>query len=88
MTVTVTDFFDVWGNARDGWEVNNQCHDDYTVRKFNIYNRAAVLRFLKRIKFIKKTVRLASITWECTDRGYFLDQSSNGCPVCEVRIAE
>lgn len=24
-TYTVTNYFDVWGNAKDGWEVNNQC---------------------------------------------------------------
>ena len=24
-TWTVTNYFDVWGNAEDGWEVNNQC---------------------------------------------------------------
>lgn len=88
MTVTVTNYFDVWGNAREGWEVNNQCHDEYKVRKFDIYSRKAVLRFLKRINFLKKTVRLASIRWEETDSGYFLDAASNGCPVCEVRIAE
>ena len=88
MIVTVTNFFDVWGNARDGWEVNNQCHADYKVRKFDIHNRAAVLRFLKRIQFLGKAVRLASITWEETDRGYYLEAASNGCPICEVRVEE
>lgn len=24
-TWTLIDYFDVWGNAEDGWEVNNQC---------------------------------------------------------------
>ena len=24
-TWTIIDYFDVWGNAEDGWEVNNQC---------------------------------------------------------------
>lgn len=26
-TWTVINYFDVWGNAKDGWEVNNQCKE-------------------------------------------------------------
>ena len=24
------DYFDVWGNAKDGWEINNQCVEEGT----------------------------------------------------------
>ena len=32
MKVLVTDFFDVWGNSKDGWEVNNLCRNVYNTR--------------------------------------------------------
>ena len=83
--IRVTNYFDVWGNKKDGWEVNNLCHDDYSVRSnFDIWNKKAVLRFLKRIDFLNKTVRMASLDWEATNRGFIIDQHSDGCPVCSV----
>ena len=85
MYLEVTDFFDVWGNKKDGWEVNNQCHDYYKVRKMEL-TRKSVLRFLKRIDFIKKTVRIDSIKWEEMDSGYILN-TREYCPVCIIEIA-
>lgn len=84
MKISVTNYFDVWGNKKDGWEVNNWCADEYTVRKFDIFDKQAVLRFLKRIDFLLPSVRVKSLTWEDTDRGWIIDQASDGCPVCFV----
>ena len=53
MKVLVTDFFDVWGNSHDGWEVNNQCHDVYNTR-FKLDSRKSCLKFLKSIDYLKK----------------------------------
>ena len=57
MKIRITNYFDVWGNAKDGWEVNNLCHDEYTVRKVDLYNKKALLRLLKRLNYLKKNVR-------------------------------
>ena len=85
--ITVTNYFDVWGNAKEGWEVNNCCHDEYEYRG-KLESRKDCLKFLKKIDFLKKTVRIASIQWEETGRGWILDQASNGCPVCMVEITD
>ena len=83
--VIVTNFFDVWGNKKEGWEVNNLCHDEYYTRS-PLENKDQVLRFLKKINFLKKSVRKNSIDWEDYDQGYYLNQRSDYCPVCGVEI--
>ena len=84
MKILVTNYFDVWGNKKEGWEVNNCCHDVYNVRRFDPYNKAATLRFLKRIDFLKKSVRLASLSIEEAENALYISQSRDGCPVCAV----
>jgi len=88
MKIEFVDFWDVWGNPKDGWEVNNLSRNEYTSRKFDIWNRKKVLKWLKRIKYLKKTVREKSIEWKETDEGYILYQANNGLPLCEIRLLE
>ena len=87
MKVLVTDFFDVWGNSKDGWEVNNQCHDVYNTR-FKLDSRKSCLKFLKSIDYLKKSVREASIYWEDMENGYILYQSKDFMPICSVEYGE
>lgn len=68
MYLEVIHQFDVWGNAKDGYEVNNQCRVGYikTLGKnaADWPSKAAILRALKRLDLVKKTVRLSSIEWD------------------------
>jgi ribosomal protein L31 len=84
--VCVTNYFDVWGNKKEGFEVNNQCHDYYTT-KSKLETRKQILQFLKRINFLKKSVRENSIRWEDTESGAYLNDR-NWMPICEVRIVD
>ena len=88
MKIELTDYYDVWGSERDGWEVNNLSRNGYTSQKFDIWNRKKVLKFLKKIGYLKKTVRENSMIWEETDCGFFLYQSCNYLPLCEIRLLE
>ena len=88
MKVLVTDFFDVWGNAKEGWEVNNQCRTVYNTR-YKLHSRKSCLKFLKSINYLKKSVREASIYWEeDMENGYILYQAKDLMPVCSVEYGE
>lgn len=87
MKVLVTDFFDVWGNKKDGWEVNNLCHNVYNTR-YKLDSRKSCLKFLKSIDYLKKSVREASIYWDYMDNGYILYQAKDGMPLCTVEYGE
>ena len=45
-------YFDVWGNEKDGWEVNNQCveFDDLYLAE-DVTNKE-ILTYLKQIEFL------------------------------------
>ena len=87
MKVLVTDFFDVWGNSKDGWEVNNQCRTVYNTR-YKLDNRKSCLKFLKSIEYLNLYVKEASIYWEYMDDGYILYQSKDLMPICSVEFGE
>ena len=55
MKVLVTDFFDVWGSEKEGWEVNNLCRTIYNTR-YKLNSRKSCLKFLKSINYLKKSV--------------------------------
>ena len=51
-TFTLINFFDVWGNKRDGWEVNNQCieFDDLIIS--DDATDKQIISYLKEIGFL------------------------------------
>jgi hypothetical protein len=65
-------YFDVWGNARDGFEVNNLCEE--AVLFFSACpDKREILAKLKEIGFLKKSVRMASIIDTGTGDADFID---------------
>jgi len=81
------DYFDVWGNEEDGWEVNDQAvveekiwiSDDTTEEELFNYLKDTVGYFNKNTKFSD-----VEIQWYDPD---FIEifQASDGCPVCSLR---
>ena len=91
----IVNYFDVWGNARDGWEVNNQCRESRHIfldmnaeggeLKLNIQNE------LKRINFFHARVRRTqwTIDWNCSDDSCLeIEQVKDGCPICRLEAAQ
>lgn len=58
-----TNYFDVWGNKKDGWEVNNQCIEWDDVWTKDLDNRT-LLKILKDTGFLQKHVRINQIDFE------------------------
>lgn len=51
-TYDLIDYFDVWGNEEDGWEVNNQCKVDEITISDDVTDEE-ILKYLKDIGYLK-----------------------------------
>ena len=82
---TLVNYFDVWGNEDDGWEVNNLCNERENLRLSNNATQADVLALLKGVGFIQESVTLEEITFSIWDRDMIeLEQASDGRPICRL----
>lgn len=79
---TVINYFDVWGNEKDGWEVNNQCLESKTLELPEDFNNADLLKELKAKGFIKKHCRLNMLNFEQLGfESIEISERRNGMPI-------
>ena len=81
---TLVDYFDVWGNEEDGYEVNDLAREEGFFLPKNYTNAQAIacLRgsgYLNN-KATEKTVEVEDLP----DLGIELVSSENGCPICRL----
>ena len=64
-TFTLINYFDVWGNAKDGWEVNNQCIEADDLVITDDASPKEICEGLKRINMLATSDmrRLEVINW-------------------------
>lgn len=84
MKIVVTDYFDVWGNRKDGWEVNNLSHSEYNSKINSIYDKKSLLRWLKRIGIMRKHVRTTQLIFDELDNGYEISEKKTLMPLLRV----
>ncbi len=87
MKVLVSDFFIMWDNSKEDFEIIYKNRTTYNTR-YKLNSRKSCLKFLKSIDYLKKSVREASIYWEYMDNGYILYQSKDLMPICSVQYGE
>lgn len=46
------DYFDVWGNAKDGWEVNNLCVVEENIWLDDSVTNKEILKYLEEIGYL------------------------------------
>lgn len=64
---SLVDYFDVVGNEENGWEVNNLAVVEEEIYLDEEISEAELLKFLKRIGWMKKHVRLNMVEFEWSD---------------------
>lgn len=84
VTVELTNHFDVWGNPKDGWEVNNQCIE-WRDGVMEDWSRESVMKLLKAKGFFAKHIRQNQIDWEEGDDCWILSQRKDGMPICMLQ---
>lgn len=82
--------YDVWGNARDGFEVNDRfrCGTVTIKCKATVYNQGTSQEFISFDPTDRQLSRAAGVhgvEWEgITDEGFHATAKSNGKPICEL----
>lgn len=79
----IVNYFDVWGNSKDGYEVNNMCEEGVITLHMNATNED-VLKALKKFGFLKKHVRMNMIQFEGAYMDIWEINDSKGKPICRV----
>lgn len=80
MRYEVINHFDVWGNVKDGWEVNNQCTEGFVELPKGKDTELEVLKALKKMDMIRKTVRRNSCNIYTDGTNWYIEEK-NGKPV-------
>lgn len=82
--------YDVWGNARDGFEVNDRFkRGTVTIRcKATTHNAGTPHEFVSYDPTDRQLSRVAGVSkveWDgVTDEAFYANLKSNGKPVCEL----
>lgn len=83
----IINYFDVWGNQKDGWEVNNMCSEGNIELPEN-YSHKDILKALRDASFLKKGVGLNRVIVEDLHPYYEISQKKDLMPVCRIQILE
>ena len=78
-------YFDVWGNVEDGWEVNNQCVEFDDLYLADDVSEDEVIDYLIQIDFLVPNAKeLVEIDNSYMD-GYEIIEKETGKPICGLR---
>jgi hypothetical protein len=86
--ITITSPLEVWGNAKDGWEV---IRSKYQMKQQNIafdneLDEESLLKLLKKEGLIKKTAKV-NIDWLNIDyslRAAYISEARSEYPICSI----
>ena len=79
--------YDVWGNDKDGYEINDSYVWESGV-EFNLdwNSDHDIVKFLKSIGFLAKHVKVSDLEFDGDVDYVTITRSRDACPLCEVRI--
>jgi hypothetical protein len=81
----VINYFDVWGNKTDGWEVNNQCAEGYIlVTDYTDYEE--LVGHLKAMDLLHYEVKPEELEWYNDYEIIELFDKRNGMPLFMLRL--
>ncbi len=81
--------YDVWGNARDGFDVND-CYKQGLVTikcKREVFNAGTPHEFETfnpTDRQLSRAVGCSRLSWDWQDGDYYAEDSRNGRPMCEL----
>lgn len=81
--------YEVWGNARDGFEVNNRFKTNATIDIDELDSNADIIRSLKSIGFLRRGCRFSSFEIDREpDYTLYVTQTNQAVgglyPICEL----
>jgi len=84
---TLVNYFDVWGNKKDGWEINNLCTEG-EIELPEDFTKKDIVKAIKEVGFFKPTVRMNMVEIEDLYPYYEISQKKDYMPVCRIEIQE
>lgn len=88
LTYTLIDYFDVWGNAEEGWEVNNL----QSITQIEVSEDATDLEIIKKLIDIDYLQDSARELVEISNQGdeHFLEffEKESGRPLCRLELID
>ena len=81
--------YDVWGNAKEGFDVNDAHYTGLTVELPNDATDRQIVKALKVCGYLKKTLKTKSVHIHGDDEfAIYFDDARNGKPEGELRPIE
>ena len=78
--------YDVWGNAKDGYEVNDSY---YVVRDVEFDgdwdNDRDLVKFLKEQDYLAKHVKVSNLEVDGDEFCAYINRKKDSYPICEIR---
>lgn len=85
MKYQLVDYFDVWGNQEDGWEVNNLCKVGDPIIVTDDATDLDIINYLKQINFLGDNADEESVRIEWWDEfAIELFERETDLPLCKL----
>ena len=82
---SLVDYFDVWGNEEDGWEVNNLSIEFNDLYLAPDITNEEIIDYLKNIGYFTKDVQMSDLSI-CDDGDMIeIEKADNGMPLCRLQ---
>ena len=86
LQATLINYFDVWGNQEDGYEVNNLCKEG-TVELNEDFTNADLLLELQDVGFLNEHATVEKVEFEdLGDFGVEFFVKETGCPIGRIEF--
>jgi hypothetical protein len=81
----VIDHWDVWGNKKDGYEVNDSSRLKEALSVKSLDDKD-IIKALKDYGYFKKTLKMAHFDIQGDDTCIKIDRAKDGCPYCTLYL--
>ena len=85
-TWSLYDYFDVWGNAEDGWDVNDVSKEFDDLYIDPSATNEDIVDYLKSIGYFANDVQMSDL--EILDNGDMIEfnKADDGMPICRLQL--
>jgi hypothetical protein len=80
--------YDVWGNLKDGYEVNQAFCTSHYIDVDDTDSDTAIIRKLKVIEYLNPKTRTKFTLDSSTEECIYINRERDSFPICELRLVD
>ena len=84
-TYALINYFDVWGNEKDGWEINDKCTEFEDLQITDDATDKDILEYLVQIGFLSTSDRRRLVVEDLGGQNIEIYQRKGMKPLCSLR---